>query len=125
MVYSRTSWPPTDTAPSVASYSRGNQTHQGALGAAGAAQNAHGHAAFNMQADILQVPGAAVLVVFEIDMIKVHVAVFNGQAGSAAESVISGCSSSTSTMRLPQAMNRVSTIITMATIIRDMRISEA
>ena len=57
----------------------GNQTHQGALGAAGAAQDAHGHAAVDMQADILQVPGAAVLVVFEIDMIKVHFAVFNGQ----------------------------------------------
>ena len=57
----------------------GNQTHQGALGAAGAAQDANGHAAVDMQADILQVPGVAVLVVFEIDMIKVHVAVFHGQ----------------------------------------------
>ena len=44
---------------------------------------------------------------------------------TASSSVISGCSSSTSTMRLPQAMERVSTIITMATIIRAMRISEA
>ena len=44
---------------------------------------------------------------------------------SALSSVISGCSCSTSLMRLPQAMARVSTISTMDTIIRDMRISLA
>ena len=44
---------------------------------------------------------------------------------SASSSVISGCSCSTSLIRLPQAMARVSTISTMDTIIRDMRISLA
>ena len=44
-------------------------------------------------------------------------------AASAWASVIWGCSSSTSTMRLPQAMARVRNISTMDTIIRDIRIS--
>ena len=42
---------------------------------------------------------------------------------SASSLVISGCSSSTSTMRRAQAMDRVSIIITMDTIIRLIKIS--
>ena len=44
-------------------------------------------------------------------------------AASASLSVMRGSSSSTSTMRLPQAMARVSSISTMDTIISDIKIS--
>ena len=44
---------------------------------------------------------------------------------SAPPSVICGCSSSTSTTRLPQAMARVRVISTMDTIISDISISLA
>ena len=45
------------------------------------------------------------------------------RAGSASLSVMRGSSSSTSTMRLPQAMARVSIISTTDTIISDISIS--
>ena len=55
----------------------GDQAHQRGLAAAGAAQNAHGSAAGNVQVHILQNPLRALVIVFEGHMVKVDAAVLH------------------------------------------------
>ena len=52
---------------------------QRGFGAAGAAQNAHRHAAFDMQVDIRQVPCLRRGMILEVHMVKADVAVLHGQ----------------------------------------------
>ena len=58
----------------------GDHADQRGLGAAGAAQDAHCHAAFDVQVDVVQVPCLRRGMVLEEDMLKADVAVFHGQA---------------------------------------------
>ena len=57
----------------------GDQAHQCALGAAGAAQNTHGHTAGNGEVDIRQVPLGAVGMVFEVNVVKADGTVGEGE----------------------------------------------
>ena len=59
----------------------GDQLYQRALGAAGAAEDAHGHAGGNVQVNVRQAALILALAVAEADVVEVHAAAGNGGLG--------------------------------------------
>ena len=124
MVYRRTSCPPTLTLPSVTSYSRGIRLTRVvfALPVPPRMPTVAPEGMVKLMSSRFQVCPSALYRKYtwskRIDP-SATVSSF-----CAASSVICGSSLSTSLTRLPQAMERVSIIITMDTIIREMRISD-